>query len=164
VADIIKTSPERIPAKAIDGDELCGYLLLGLRRFNARLSDREWGVVACVFMGMDRALIGKTLNISVPAVKRHSTTIFRKLKVRGTVEIVALAYKHSLLYPSPNLPGNEVAENDGTGIQAAMPTHGVQQADRYETPAAEVLLGRVPAERRPRDSQATTAQPAAHAL
>jgi hypothetical protein len=53
---------------------------------------------------------------------------------------VALKYGHA-------------GENDGSGVQAAMPEDGMQESDRPETPDAKVLLGCVPAERRPRDAK-----------
>jgi len=49
-------------------------------------------------------------------------------------------------------------------LSKTMPAHELQESDRPEAPAAEVLLGRVPAERRPRSAQGDASQQAARVV
>ncbi len=53
---------------------------------------------------------------------------------------------------------------NGTGVQTAMSTDGMQEADRHQASDAEVLFGRVPAEGRPRDAQGNAEEQATGAL
>lgn len=57
---------------------------------------------------------------------------------------------------------SEVSGRDhGRGISAAVPADGMHEPDRPAASAAEVLLGRVPAKRRPRNSRGDAPKPAA---
>jgi DNA-binding CsgD family transcriptional regulator len=53
------------------------------------LSAREWDVYCLILTGIRNKDIGEKLFISEKTVKFHCTSIYRKLKVRGKVEILA---------------------------------------------------------------------------
>lgn len=55
-------------------------------------------------------------------------------------------------------------DSNGRGIPAAVPADGMPEHNRPQAQAAEILLGRVPAERRPRDAQGCATQQAARAV
>lgn len=55
-------------------------------------------------------------------------------------------------------------ENDGKRVSAAVPTDGMRQLDQPAAPAAEVLLGRMPPERRPRDTRGDAPRQGARAM
>jgi predicted ATPase/DNA-binding CsgD family transcriptional regulator len=64
---------------------------------NDGLSDRELQVLGSIAQGKTNPQIAAELCLSSKTVMHHSTTIYRKLGVRGRAEAVALAYRTGLL-------------------------------------------------------------------
>jgi DNA-binding CsgD family transcriptional regulator len=61
------------------------------------LTARELEILAAIASGQTNAQIAKDLFLSAKTVMHHSTSIYRKLGVRGRAEAVALAYTSGLL-------------------------------------------------------------------
>ena len=61
------------------------------------LTARELEILAAIASGRTNAQIAKDLFLSAKTVMHHSTSIYRKLGVRGRAEAVALAYTSGLL-------------------------------------------------------------------
>jgi DNA-binding NarL/FixJ family response regulator len=61
------------------------------------LTGRELEILAAIASGQTNAQIAKDLFLSAKTVMHHSTSIYRKLGVRGRAEAVALAYTSGLL-------------------------------------------------------------------
>lgn len=61
------------------------------------MTARELEILAAIASGQTNAQIAKDLFLSAKTVMHHSTSIYRKLGVRGRAEAVALAYTSGLL-------------------------------------------------------------------
>ena len=61
------------------------------------LTGRELQILAAIASGQTNAQIAKDLFLSAKTVMHHSTSIYRKLGVRGRAEAVALAFRNGLL-------------------------------------------------------------------
>jgi DNA-binding CsgD family transcriptional regulator len=66
-------------------------------RDNPDLTRRELEVLTGIAQGHTNPRIAAELFLSVKTVMHHSTSIYRKLGVRGRAEAVAHAYRHGLL-------------------------------------------------------------------
>lgn len=88
---------------SLDADVVCGYLLGGLLRAGFELTPREMSICACVFLGMEQAEIAATIHITIPTIKRHIANVLLKIGVHTTLQIVAIAYKHSTIYWGRNV-------------------------------------------------------------
>ena len=64
------------------------------------LTGRELEILAAIASGKTNAQIAKDLFLSAKTVMHHSTSIYRKLGVRGRAEAVALAFRDGLLHAS----------------------------------------------------------------
>jgi len=64
------------------------------------LTGRELEILAAIASGKTNAQIAKDLYLSAKTVMHHSTSIYRKLGVRGRAEAVALAFRDGLLHAS----------------------------------------------------------------
>jgi DNA-binding NarL/FixJ family response regulator len=64
------------------------------------LSQREVEILAHIAGGHTNAKIARDLYLSPKTVMHHSTSIYRKLEVRGRAEAVATAYRTGLLQTS----------------------------------------------------------------
>lgn len=67
---------------------------------NAALSRRELEVLAQIARGHTNAQIARDLYLSPKTVMHHSTSIYRKMEVRGRAEAVATAFRTGLLRSS----------------------------------------------------------------
>jgi len=63
----------------------------------SELTGRELEILAAIASGQTNAQIAKELFLSAKTVMHHSTSIYRKLGVRGRAEAVALAFRNGLL-------------------------------------------------------------------
>jgi DNA-binding CsgD family transcriptional regulator len=61
------------------------------------ITARELQILAAIASGQTNAQIAAELFLSTKTVMHHSTSIYRKLGVRGRAEAVALAYRSGLL-------------------------------------------------------------------
>jgi predicted ATPase/DNA-binding CsgD family transcriptional regulator len=66
-------------------------------RSNPDLTERELEVLAAIATGETNPQIAAVLHLSPKTVMHHSTSVYRKLGVRGRAEAVALAYRTGLL-------------------------------------------------------------------
>jgi DNA-binding NarL/FixJ family response regulator len=66
-------------------------------RSNPDLTERELEVLAAIATGETNPQIVAVLHLSPKSVTHHSTSVYRKLGVRGRAEAVALAYRTGLL-------------------------------------------------------------------
>jgi DNA-binding CsgD family transcriptional regulator len=64
----------------------------------AAITARELQILAAIASGQTNAQIASELFLSAKTVMHHSTSIYRKLGVRGRAEAVALAYRSGLLH------------------------------------------------------------------
>jgi len=53
------------------------------------LTDRQLDVVKCIFDGMGEDFIGIELGISVHTVHRHKMSIYRKLKIHNSSDLIS---------------------------------------------------------------------------
>ena len=60
----------------------------------------RYAMLAAIASGKTNAQIAKDLYLSAKTVMHHSTSIYRKLGVRGRAEAVALAFRDGLLHAS----------------------------------------------------------------
>ena len=67
-------------------------------RSNPELTDREREVLAAIASGATNPQIAAALHLSPKTVMHHSTSVYRKLGVRGRAEAVAMAYRSGLLH------------------------------------------------------------------
>jgi predicted ATPase/DNA-binding CsgD family transcriptional regulator len=81
-------------------------------RSNPELTERELEVLAAIAAGQTNPQIAAAFHLSPKTVMHHSTSVYRKLGVRGRAEAVALAYRTGLL-----------ADTSG-GLTAAGPAAG----------------------------------------
>jgi DNA-binding NarL/FixJ family response regulator len=66
-------------------------------RSNPELTERELEILAAIATGETNPQIAAVLHLSPKTVMHHSTSVYRKLGVRGRAEAVALAYRTGLL-------------------------------------------------------------------
>jgi DNA-binding NarL/FixJ family response regulator len=66
-------------------------------RSNPDLTERELEVLAAIATGETNPHIAAVLHLSPKTVMHHSTSVYRKLGVRGRAEAVTLAYRTGLL-------------------------------------------------------------------
>jgi DNA-binding NarL/FixJ family response regulator len=81
-------------------------------RSNPELTERELEVLAAIAAGQRNPQIAAAFHLSPKTVMHDSTSVYRKLGVRGRPEAVALAYRTGLL-----------ADTSG-GLTAARPAAG----------------------------------------
>ena len=66
---------------------------------NNLLTDREMEILNYVVKGATSPTIGRILSISTRTVTNHKSTIFRKCKVKSTIELVRFAIKTGMVNP-----------------------------------------------------------------
>ncbi len=66
-------------------------------RSNPELTERELEILAAIAAGQTNPQIAAAFHLSPKTVMHHSTSVYRKLGVRGRAEAVALAYRTGLL-------------------------------------------------------------------
>ena len=127
------------------------HLYTGLRQKGARLLMR----VACT--KVEEVQIYSSYNVSIDGVLldfSERTLLAQRDGFNDFADMMffwtgRLPFRGDIIHWQFKGKGSE--NSNGNGISAAVPADGMQQADRPAAPAAEVLLGRVPAERRPRN-------------
>lgn len=68
----------------------------------SELTDREREVVVQVARGLSNAEIAEELHLSPATVKTHVARILGKLRLRGRVQLVVLAYESGVVTPGPH--------------------------------------------------------------
>jgi DNA-binding CsgD family transcriptional regulator len=64
-----------------------------------RLTDRELQVLACIAAGDTNKDVARRLSITPKTVMHHTTSIYRKLGVRGRAEAAAIGLREGLIAP-----------------------------------------------------------------
>ena len=75
-------------------------------RSNPELTERELEVLAAIAAGQTNPQIAAAFHLSPKTVMHHSTSVYRKLGVRGRAEAVALAYRTGLLADTSSKPAD----------------------------------------------------------